>query len=52
MQAELGNLVLASVYVPNGNKDYAAKLAFVKHLIAWARELRDAGARSSCCAAT
>ena len=36
VQAELGNLVVASVYVPNGNKDYAAKIGFVKHLIAWA----------------
>jgi exodeoxyribonuclease III len=36
VQAELGNLVVASVYVPNGNKDYAAKIEFVKRLIAWA----------------
>jgi exodeoxyribonuclease-3 len=39
VQAELGDLVLASVYVPNGNKDYAAKIDFVKQLIAWTREL-------------
>ena len=38
VQATLGNLVVASVYVPNGNKDYAAKIAFVKQLIAWAGE--------------
>ena len=38
VQAALGNLVVASVYVPNGNKDYAAKIAFVKQLIAWAGE--------------
>jgi len=38
VQATLGNLVLASVYVPNGNKDYAAKIAFVKQLIAWVGE--------------
>jgi exodeoxyribonuclease-3 len=43
VQAELGDLVLASVYVPNGNKDYAAKIAFVKDLIGWARALREAG---------
>jgi exodeoxyribonuclease III len=36
VQAELGSLVVASVYVPNGNKDYAAKIEFVKRLIAWA----------------
>jgi exodeoxyribonuclease III len=39
VQAAIGNLVLASVYVPNGNKDYAAKIEFVKRLISWAREL-------------
>jgi exodeoxyribonuclease III len=43
VQAALGDLVLASVYVPNGNKDYPAKIAFVKELIAWARALRQAG---------
>ena len=43
VQAALGNLVLASVYVPNGNKDYAAKIRFVTDLIAWARALHDAG---------
>jgi exodeoxyribonuclease-3 len=41
--AQFGNLVIASIYVPNGNKDYPAKIDFVKRLIAWARELRDAG---------
>jgi exodeoxyribonuclease-3 len=35
VQAALGNLVLASVYVPNGNKDYGAKVRFVQQLIAW-----------------
>jgi exodeoxyribonuclease III len=29
VQARLGDLVVASVYVPNGGKDYAAKLAFL-----------------------
>jgi exodeoxyribonuclease-3 len=43
VQAVIGDLVLASVYVPNGNKDYAAKIAFVKALIAWARGLHEAG---------
>ena len=27
VQATLGNQVFASVYVPNGNKDYPAKVA-------------------------
>ena len=51
VQAEFGKLVLASVYVPNGNKDYPAKLDFFRRLIAWAKELREAG-RSSSSAAT
>src|SRR5919197_17566 len=40
VQVEHGDLVIASVYVPNGGKDYPAKLAFVKSLINWARRLR------------
>jgi exodeoxyribonuclease-3 len=43
VQAEFGNLILASVYVPNGNKDYPAKLDFVHRLIAWTRRLRQEG---------
>jgi exodeoxyribonuclease III len=41
--AELGELVIASIYVPNGGKDYPAKIAFLTRLIEWARELRSAG---------
>ena len=43
VQAQFGNLVLASVYVPNGNKDYPAKIDFVQRLIAWTKELRAQG---------
>jgi len=43
VQAEVGNLVLASVYVPNGNKDYAAKVEFMDRLAAWARRLHQQG---------
>jgi exodeoxyribonuclease III len=43
VQAQVGNLVLASVYVPNGNKDYPAKIDFFRRLIAWAKGLRDQG---------
>ncbi len=43
VQATFGNLVLASVYVPNGGKDYAAKLEFMNRLVAWAARLRDEG---------
>jgi exodeoxyribonuclease-3 len=41
VQAELGELVIASVYVPNGNKDYPAKLEFLKKLTAWVRCLHE-----------
>lgn len=43
VQADLGARVFASVYVPNGNKDYAAKIAFLKSLIAWAARLHAEG---------
>ena len=36
--AELGDLVIASVYVPNGGKDYPAKIDFVTRLIEWSRQ--------------
>ncbi len=38
VQAEVGDLLVASVYVPNGGKDYAAKLAFIQAMIDWVRE--------------
>ena len=41
--AEIGNLVLASVYVPNGGKDYEAKLGFLVKLAAWAKLLHRDG---------
>ena len=43
VQAQWGNLVFASVYVPNGGKDYAAKLAFLSELAAWTKERHDEG---------
>jgi exodeoxyribonuclease-3 len=43
VQAELGNLVLASVYVPNGNKNYPAKVEFMRRLAAWAAGLHAQG---------
>jgi exodeoxyribonuclease-3 len=43
VQATLGKLVLASVYVPNGGKDYAAKIDFMRKLAAWARQLQREG---------
>jgi exodeoxyribonuclease-3 len=41
--ADLGDLVVASIYVPNGGKDYPAKVDFLTRLIEWVRELRTAG---------
>jgi exodeoxyribonuclease-3 len=41
--AQIGNAVFASIYVPNGGKDYAAKLKFFEALIAWSRRMHDAG---------
>jgi exodeoxyribonuclease III len=43
VQVALGNVVLASVYVPNGGKDYDAKIRFLTALAAWAKRLHDAG---------
>jgi exodeoxyribonuclease-3 len=43
VQAALGPLVLASVYVPNGGKDYDAKLRFVERLAAWAKRQHQEG---------
>jgi exodeoxyribonuclease-3 len=41
--AACGNLVLASVYVPNGGKDYPAKLEFLRRLSAWVKQLHAEG---------
>ena len=43
VQAQLGNVVFASVYVPNGGKDYPAKLAFLEALVAWTKRVHDEG---------
>ena len=43
VQVTYGNLVFASVYVPNGGKDYAAKLSFLTGLAAWAKRLHEEG---------
>ncbi len=43
VQARFGNLVLASVYVPNGGKDYDAKIRFLRDLAAWTKQVHDEG---------
>jgi exodeoxyribonuclease-3 len=42
VQAEVGDTTFASVYVPNGGKDFDAKIAFFRELIAYARGMREA----------
>src|SRR5262249_45280594 len=43
VQADLGKLLLASVYVPNGGKDYEAKLTFMRRLTAWVQQVHREG---------
>ena len=43
VQATLGNLVVASIYVPNGGKDFPAKMQFLRELVDWTRRLHDEG---------
>src|SRR5260221_10866802 len=43
VQARSGDTVYASVYVPNGGKDYEAKVAFMNALIGYARAHRQQG---------
>src|SRR5207249_26229 len=43
VQVELGRLVIATVYVPNGGRDYPAKLNFLTRLTDWARQLHAEG---------
>jgi exodeoxyribonuclease III len=40
---DVGDLTVASVYVPNGGKDFAAKLRFLEALEGWAGEAQGAG---------
>jgi exodeoxyribonuclease-3 len=41
--ADVGDVTVASIYVPNGGKDLAAKLRFLEALDAWAAEAQAAG---------
>ena len=47
--AEVGQLVLGSVYVPNGGKDFAAKMLFLRELEAWVGSLEAAGKQLVLC---
>ena len=46
---DLGNLTVASVYVPNGGKDYQAKLRFLEALDAYAASFSNTGRRLVLC---
>jgi exodeoxyribonuclease-3 len=46
---DLGDLTVASVYVPNGGKDYAAKLRFLEALDAYAESFVKTGRRLVLC---
>ena len=41
--ARLPGLTVASIYVPNGGKDFPAKMKFLDAMDAWAREAQEAG---------
>ena len=43
VQAAIGSLVVASVYVPNGGKDYAAKVEFLKAMHAYVKSVHESG---------
>ena len=49
VEARIGDTTYASVYVPNGGKDYDAKIAFIKSMIAYAGSLRAAGRKLILC---
>lgn len=47
--ADVGDLIIASMYVPNGGKDYPAKLHFLTRLLEWARGLEAEGRQLLLC---
>lgn len=49
VQAEIGGTVFASVYVPNGGKDFDAKIAFMNSLIEYAAGIRQRGLQLVLC---
>lgn len=49
VEARLGDLSILSVYVPNGGKDYAAKLRFLEAFASWVSEAHTTGRRVVVC---
>ena len=49
VSAEIGNLIFVSVYVPNGGKDFPAKMAFLRQLERYVDEIHRRGSRIVIC---
>ncbi len=49
VQAQIEDTVFTSVYVPNGGKDFDAKIAFMKSLTAYAADIRARGLKLVLC---
>ena len=49
VQAEIGDTTYASVYVPNGGKDFEAKIAFMNALRDYAAAIRSSGGKLILC---
>lgn len=49
VQAQIEDTVFTSVYVPNGGKDYDAKIAFLNSLIVYASDIRARGLKLILC---
>ncbi len=47
--ARIGNLIVASVYVPNGGKDFAAKMKFLSDMERYVAEIHASGAHLVLC---
>ncbi len=43
VHAEIGDLVVASIYLPNGGKDYDAKIGFLEGMQQWVKQLHADG---------
>jgi exodeoxyribonuclease-3 len=49
VQAQIGDTIFASVYVPNGGKDFDAKMAFMRALADYAADVRARGLKLVLC---
>jgi exodeoxyribonuclease-3 len=49
VSAEIGNLTFVSVYVPNGGKDFPAKMEFLRQLEGYVEEIHRRGSRIVIC---